>query len=531
MPNDTDLSVWLPRTPALNFANIGGFERYHAPTDTVENVDERTLQHHGTYALALARAFAARSLPLAPEGDAVYFDCGPFFVRYPGAWERPLAFAAALLVAAFLVIGHRRRALRALFAGIALLTVVALMVVAGVASALLWGLAAKLHPSYRLVSAASPVLKSLYLASFVALAAALGIAAQAWLGRRGSGGGAHVRATELFAGGAVLFTALAVLTAVALPGTAFVFTWPLLAAMLPAFGLALTGPFDRDTPGGVAAAIAVSVPPLFLVAPLLPQLFGAFGPSAAPVVGAVAVLLVALAAPAVRLVLAPTPRLAPLGALAVAAACYLAGSLRAPFDHDYPRPDTLLYAVDADNRRAWWLTPDPEPDAWTGAALAGATPWSAAPLPFPIENALLAAPAASVSEPGPEILWVSDVAAGARRELRLRVIPPAGAELLVVRVEGVLSGLVGARQVPLDDGALDFRFHGPPARGVEVAASAETGARVTVRAVSQRAGFPADAVPSMGPRPPDLMAKPGMMPPWDDLLESDMTIVARSWVR
>jgi hypothetical protein len=52
-----------------------------------------------------------------------------------------------------------------------------------------------------------------------------------------------------------------------------------------------------------------------------------------------------------------------------------------------------------------------------------------------------------------------------------------------------------------------------------------------VRAVSQRAGFPAEATPTVGPRPPGWMAKPGTMPPWDDLLESDMTIVARSWVR
>jgi hypothetical protein len=51
---------------------------------------------------------------------------------------------------------------------------------------------------------------------------------------------------------------------------------------------------------------------------------------------------------------------------------------------------------------------------------------------------------------------------------------------------------------------------------------------VEVRAVSQRPGFPAAAKPEMGPRPDGLMAKPGMMPPWGKLLESDMTIVART---
>jgi len=88
MPNDTDLSEWLPRTPALDFANIGGFARYHAPTDTVENASLGTLQQHGAAALGLARALATRRLPLPSEPDPVYFDAGPFFVRYPGTAER-----------------------------------------------------------------------------------------------------------------------------------------------------------------------------------------------------------------------------------------------------------------------------------------------------------------------------------------------------------------------------------------------------------------------------------------------------------
>ena len=59
---------------AMNFANVDGFSRYHQPTDTVARADLGTLQHHGAYALALARAFAADSAVVA------LFPCG----RPPG---------------------------------------------------------------------------------------------------------------------------------------------------------------------------------------------------------------------------------------------------------------------------------------------------------------------------------------------------------------------------------------------------------------------------------------------------------------
>ena len=102
MPNDTDLTLFLPKTPLLNVANIGGLERYHAPTDTIENADRGTLQHHGSDALSLARAFAAGLLPPPPQPDPIYFDAGPV-VRYAGAWNAPLVIAAGILLALLVV--------------------------------------------------------------------------------------------------------------------------------------------------------------------------------------------------------------------------------------------------------------------------------------------------------------------------------------------------------------------------------------------------------------------------------------------
>lgn len=520
MPNDTDLSEWLPRTPALNFANIGGFERYHAPTDTLAAIDEGTLQHHGDQALALARAFGARALPLPREPDATYFNVGPFFVHYPGAWAGGLAALATALLILFVALGARAGTLRLAGVALGLLTTILVIAASVLASAALWALAERLHPAYARLGAASPVMKSLYLASFVALASAVALAAQGSLVRR-------LRAAELFAGAASLYCLLAGLAAGYLPGGAFLFTWPALLALAAGLALARGARFESDAPPFVALQLATPVAAIALIGPFLPQLAAAFGPSIAPAAAGLTAALAALAAPALRHL---PRRAAPITALVVAAGAYLAAGAHPVFDRDYPRPDTLFFAVDRDTDRAFWLSPDPAPDAWTGAALAGATARGAMPLPFRFAEGagVLARDAAPGAEPGPEIVWRDDAHADA--PAHVRVVPPPGAELLAVRVDGaVIAASVEGRAVPLGAGGLSFRFYAPPTAGIELALTrtSKAGAgSITVAVVSQRAGFPEGIGP--GPRPPGLMAKPGMMAPWDELLESDMTIVART---
>jgi len=85
MPNDTDLSeLDVLGMPALNFAFIGGVERYHTAEDDVAHLDARSIQHHGNSALALTRIFANGELPVSQTTDAVFFDFpGIGMVVYP----------------------------------------------------------------------------------------------------------------------------------------------------------------------------------------------------------------------------------------------------------------------------------------------------------------------------------------------------------------------------------------------------------------------------------------------------------------
>jgi len=99
----------------LNFAFIGGFRAYHTPLDIIDNLDRRSLTHHGVNMLALARRFGAAKLPLPREGESIYFNAvGAWLVHYPAGFMWPLTALVMLLLALALRGGVRRGRLRTL---------------------------------------------------------------------------------------------------------------------------------------------------------------------------------------------------------------------------------------------------------------------------------------------------------------------------------------------------------------------------------------------------------------------------------
>jgi hypothetical protein len=112
MPNDTDLTVFKRGGMAgMNFAYIEHPEFYHTAQDNVANLDPRSLQEQGRYALSLARRFGNEDLRGKHSGDAVYFPT-PFtsLIVYPASWVKPIAWLTAAGLAAALAFGWKRGA-------------------------------------------------------------------------------------------------------------------------------------------------------------------------------------------------------------------------------------------------------------------------------------------------------------------------------------------------------------------------------------------------------------------------------------
>lgn len=373
-------------------------------------------------------------------------------------------------------------------------------------------------------------MKSLHLASCFAIGLAVSLSVRSRLSRATS----KLRPAEVFAGGAVVWCVLSVFAAALLRGGEYLFVWPVLLVTAIGVGLLCASRFDAGDPLAAALRASTAIPGIVLLLPLAMLLSTAFGPAAAGVVGAITALVCVLSAPAMELLLEPGRRLVPTGAAAVAVALLVAANLSPTFDAEHPRPDTLVFAVDQDRGKSYWLSPDAAPDAWTVRALAGAKA-GPPPLPFPLRSGrVLVAEAPRVAEPGPEIVWIDEHGAkDDTRLIRLRIVAPPSTEVLAISVEpSLVSARVQGRAVRLGaDGGLALSYSAPPPAGVELTLETRSRAAITVHALTQRAGFPADLGASLGPRPAGWMPRPGANSAWDELLESDMTLVAGTFSR
>jgi hypothetical protein len=516
MPNDTDFTRFREvGVPGLNFANIGGFSRYHAPTDTAAAADLGTLQHHGENLLAVTRRLAATpaaEVLVPPEGRGVYFDLlGRVLVVYPSGWSWLVTLAALAATIALAVAARRRRLLSPIGVGLALgtqlFTVVGVALVAVVGFSILRGARPGLFwPSAR------PVLVTVVAVGFAALGLAGAALARVLFGARAT-------AADRGVAGLGLWVMVTLFLHQTLDGGTYVFAWPALLGALCGLGALRARPAWL---AGVLVALA-ALPPLLLVAPLAMHVTAAFGAGAGPGVAVLAVLALAPLAPHVA-ALAPPPRALLPAVAGVAALALIAGAaLASPFDDAYPRPDTLFLVVDADEGGARWASPDPAAPPWAPATLE-----ARAPLPevFTLRpgHAFWLAPAdagvAGASATAPSVRVLADATDERGRHLRVAIDAPGATIVAVTVPRGLRGATLDGQALELWRGGLHLHHFGAP--GV-LELDAEPGAALPVQLVVQHPG----SAPGRGR---GRMAKPSMvLPPHQDLMDSDQILTKRSF--
>jgi hypothetical protein len=290
MPNSTDLTVFLKAGMAgLNFGYYEGLPYYHSPDDSVGNLDERSLQHHGSYALALARHFGNLDLGDHREPDAVFFSTiGPLFVVYPGTWVIPLMVLIALMFFALTVAGLRngRLSLSGMADGATLLLI--LLVVVPLTAEVAWLLLRWAWPG-----AVAAGHGGLFALGFVLLAVAMTLAwyAPAW---------GEVAVVDLSLGALAWWLALTIASSLWVPGGSYLFLWPLLFSLLgtsaailarrPDSGLAWAFPYAGAIPALVlfpitASAMYAALAKPAILAGMIVLLAGAIVPLLARVAG------------------------------------------------------------------------------------------------------------------------------------------------------------------------------------------------------------------------------------------------------
>jgi hypothetical protein len=515
LPNDTDFTAFREAGfTGLNAAYIDGAAVYHAPTDVPAAMNRDSLQHHGENALALARALGGRDLrTLDGDGDATYFPAPGLLVRYPGTLVLPLAVLALLAVAVLawltrrlgLATGRRLAAAGAL--------ALAPIVVAPVLAQLYWPALTLIRPAYAELPI-DPYRPQWYRLAVVAIAAAVILLWFVLLRRR-------VGPAALAVAGLGWLAALGVVLAVAMPGGSYLAALPALAGALAGIVAVLVRGWWSAVAVTLGAAVAV-----IILLPTVVMLFPALGMPTAGAGAFLAVLLGLALLPIIDLVHPAATGQRGLAALrarrfgpgpaAVALLAVLVGTGSGlsvdRFDAAHPAPTQLMYALDADDNSARWISDEPAVQKWTAQYVAGDRHPVRDTLPSFGPEKVRTGPAPAAALAAPRLTLTGDSRSGGSRTMTLRLIPQRPVRLASLHVDGavrVLTATVGGRPVPITTPAggpwgFGFVFHGPPSDGVEVTLTVQSSGPVRFRVMDGSDGL--TTLPGFRARPADVGA-------------------------
>lgn len=517
LPNDTDLSIFrLAKMPGLNFAFIGDYLNYHSTFDTIDRLDQRTLQHQGASALALTRHFGFPDLTQIQTGDATYFDVlGTIVIRYSKFWNVVLTALVTALFVVVLVLGMKRGELSILKV---VLGAVGFLVSAGIAVGLitfLWQMIRRVY--YQALPAAHTYNSHLYLIGFTALA--LAILTLSYL--------VYVRFISMpnLAMGALLWwVPLAILSWLLLPGGNYLIVWPALFS-LGALTFWFVAP-ERTAKNHVVLALC-AVPGLILLTPLVYLVFLGFGVGLITGVMAVVVLALSLLVPHLCLMLQANKFAVPTVAVLVAIAFLVAGSMTAGFNKQHPKPNVVFYGLNADTGAAKWLSTDLQPDEWTSQFFSANYDGNATAefIPF-YQVPLLTGDAPPVQLAAPTLKVTNDTNDGTVRTITMHVASARQAPLLVafvspgIEVEDALVNGTSAiiEDVSVTENGWGIRYYGVPADGFDLTLKVPAGQQFELRLIDQTFKLPEV---SFRPRPEYM--QPGLF------AYSDTTLVSKSF--
>jgi hypothetical protein len=430
LPNDTDFTPFREAgKQGLNFAGIGRASLYHQSYDSPENVSEATLQHHGVNALAVARYLGATPLAEVNGPDATFFTV-PILGLVIYDRDLALPLAAAVFVLALVVLLPVRRASgrwAGVFVGLLLALVAVALTAASGAALMRW--LPRFHAEFGSLHGSAFHTEGWYVAALVAAGLVL-VTTLFGVARRRFGSAELTWGALLVPLGAMAYVSFAY------PSAAASLQWPLAAALL---ATAISAVPARGWTSAVvwALLLALAVPVLALMVPLVEFLWLGLSFRAAPLIGALATVVLLLLLPSLDRLGEPNAWWAPLTALALGGACLGIGIGMARPDPRGPAPSTLVYLLDHGSGEALWATDtsdepvDSVARAWV-AQHAGAAPSatrSLAEFGYGARDArVVPAPARNVR--APEAWALSDSTWGGTRHLRLAVRSSVGAELI-----------------------------------------------------------------------------------------------------
>lgn len=353
LPNDTDLTYFREdgNIDGMNFAFIDDHYDYHTALDTYDRLDRNTLQHQGSYLMPLLAYFSKVDLTqLKSSEDSVYFNMPLFkMVSYSYTWIFPMLIIAAIAFLALVFYGLKRRRLNSKDIALAFIPCLGVLLINGVIGYFGWKTILLLYPHYTEILQGFPYNGYLYIWTFALLSTSVCL----WLYHKFY---KPENTASLMVPPLLLWLIICGIISLQLPGASF-FIIPVYFGLLSLFILV-----RQKRPNSILMAF-LAIPMLLILSPFI-KMF----PVGLGLKTIVATILLVSLMFMLGLTLFGFLRYKNRWAYLVSIASVgflVAAHLQSDFTKERPKPNSLVYVMDADKNTAHWSTYDNTLDSWT----------------------------------------------------------------------------------------------------------------------------------------------------------------------
>lgn len=357
LPNDTDSTVFREEenVPSFFFAFIDDHYDYHTALDVPKNLDKNSLAHQGSYLMPLLDYFSNADLnTLSSNSDDVYFDFpGVDMVHYPFGWIFPLLILAVILFGLLIFFGIKKNKLELKPMLMGFVPFIGSLILSGVITYFGWKLLLTIYPQYQEILQGFTYNGHTYIVAFVALT--LAITFYFYDGFPQHGNTKNLCIAPLF-----FWIVINLLLAFFLKGASY-FIIPVF------FGLLSLGILIWKPRPNIFLMLLLATPAIFIFAPLIQAFPVGLGLKMLFISSVFTVLLFGLLLPVIGFYeqKGDFVFIFLVGSIVFFAIAHF----NSEFTEDQPKPNSLVYVLDAENNRASWNTYDAILDDWTSAFL------------------------------------------------------------------------------------------------------------------------------------------------------------------
>lgn len=534
LPNDTDFTVFRKAGySGVNSAFIDGFVHYHKLTDTPENLDKNSLQHHGDNMLALVQNVGNIPLDHLKAPDKVFFNwAGNELVHYPMKFDWFWMFLLSATLLAVFTLGLRQKALsvRQVLGGFGLY-LICLIIICGFCLLVNMGVhrALPLTHFFNGSYGSSMFFVAYALLTIGAFGLLINLALR-WILPLSLVFGAYLFVYSLTLAGFIL-----------LPATTYLFMFPLLSTSA---GLLFvqwqTKGHAELRPVQIWILLISTLPALFIVMPLVKMLFVTFDLQLPVASVLLLVLVLALLLPLWILVEKGLRRkkkpVLPLVSLASGIIVMLVAIANEAPDARQPLHTQTSYFLNADTKQAVWASYYfMEPDEWnkqfftkpTIGKLTEIYPDTLLTGPYQY----LKNPATAITDAPPEAVILSDITSSVSRELTLELHSRRGAAhieavLFPEKAENVLAVELNDEPVEIKSQltsagpAFDIILFGlPESKRITLTVKLKPGNSLRIMLYDQSIGLPVKLIKI--PRPAHVVPEQGR--------RSHLTVIGKAY--